>query len=103
MTKPLISVENLSVEYITDTSHVKAVSDVTFEIFHGEIFGLVGESGSGKSTVVQAMMRILPPPAYISGGKVFINNENIMEASKSDIIGFRWKKISIVMQSALMH
>ena len=101
MTKPLISVENLSVEYITDTSPVKAVRDVTFEIFHGEIFGLVGESGSGKSTVVQAMMRILPPPAYISGGKVFINNENIMEASKSDIIGFRWKKISIVMQSAL--
>ena len=101
MTKPLISVENLSVEYITDTSPVKAVRDVTFEIFHGEIFGLVGESGSGKSTVVQAMMRILPPPAYISGGKVFINNEDIMEASKSDIIGFRWKKISIVMQSAL--
>ena len=101
MTKPLISVENLSVEYITDTSPVKAVRDVTFEIFHGEIFGLVGESGSGKSTVVQAMMRILPPPAYISGGKVFINNENIMEASKSNIIGFRWKKISIVMQSAL--
>ena len=101
MTKPLISVENLSVEYITDTSPVKAVRDVTFEIFHGEIFGLVGEPGSGKSTVVQAMMRILPPPAYISGGKVFINNEDIMEASKSDIIGFRWKKISIVMQSAL--
>jgi len=101
MTKPLISVENLSVEYITDTSPIKAVRDVTFEIFHGEIFGLVGESGSGKSTVVQAMMRILPPPAYISGGKVFINNEDIMEASKSDIIGFRWEKISIVMQSAL--
>ena len=101
MNKPLISVENLSVEYITDTSPIKAVRDVTFEIFHREIFGLVGESGSGKSTVVQAMMRILPPPAYISGGKVFINNEDIMEASKSDIIGFRWKKISIVMQSAL--
>ena len=101
MNKPLISVKNLSVEYITDTAPIKAVRNISFEIFHGEIFGLVGESGSGKSTVVQAMMRILPPPAYISGGKVFINHEDIMEASKYDIVGFRWKKISIVMQSAL--
>jgi len=66
MNKPLISVKNLSVEYITDTAPIKAVRNISFEIFHGEIFGLVGESGSGKSTVVQAMMRILPPPAYIS-------------------------------------
>ena len=62
---------------------------------------LTGESGSGKSTVVQAMMRILPPPALISGGEVLINNENIMTALENDIINFRWKKISIVMQSAL--
>ena len=101
MIKPLISVKNLSVEYITDTSPLKAVDDVSFEIFPQEIFGLVGESGSGKSTVVQAMMRILPPPAFISNGNVVINNEDIITASKSDIIGFRWKKISIVMQSAL--
>jgi len=101
MSKPLISVKNLSVEYITDTVPIKAVRNVSFEILPGEIFGLVGESGSGKSTVVQAMMRILPPPAVISKGKVVINNENIMEASKADIIGFRWKQISIVMQSAL--
>ncbi len=101
MSKPLISVKNLSVDYITDTTPIKAVDDVSFEIFPGEIFGLVGESGSGKSTVVQAMMRILPPPAVISNGNVVINNEDIMTASESDIVGFRWKKISIVMQSAL--
>ncbi len=101
MNNPLISVKNLSVEYVTDTSSVQAVRDVSFEIRSGEIFGLVGESGSGKSTVVQAMMRILPPPALISEGKVVINNEDIMTASESDIINFRWKKISIVMQSAL--
>ena len=101
MNKPLISIKNLSVDYITDTAPIEAVRNVSFEIFHGEIFGLVGESGSGKSTVVQAMMRILAPPAVISEGKVFINNKNIMNSSKSDIIGLRWKQISIVMQSAL--
>ena len=101
MNNPLISVKDLSVEYITDLKSIQAVRNVSFEINKGEIFGLVGESGSGKSTIVQAMMRILPPPAVISKGKVVINNEDIMAASKSDIINFRWKKISIVMQSAL--
>ena len=101
MNNPIISVNNLSVEYVTGIKSVQAVHNVSFEINSGEIFGLVGESGSGKSTVVQAMMRILPPPALISKGNVFINNEDIMAASEANIINFRWKKISIVMQSAL--
>ena len=62
MNNSLISVKNLSVKYITDIKSIQAVRDVSFEINPGEIFGLVGESGSGKSTVVQAMMRIPPPP-----------------------------------------
>ena len=101
MNKPIISIKNLSVDYITDNNYVRAVRNVSFEVSSGEIFGLVGESGSGKSTVVQAMMRILPPPAVISGGEVFINGKNIITSSKNDILGSRWKEISIVMQSAL--
>mgnify|MGYP000452435106 FL=1 len=101
MNEPLISVKNLSVDYISESADINAVQNVSFDIYPGEVFGLVGESGSGKSTIVQAMMRILPPPALISGGKVLINNQDIMTALPSDIIGFRWKQISIVMQSAL--
>ena len=101
MSKPIISVQNLSVKYVTEQNHIKAVNNISFEINPGEIFGLVGESGSGKSTVVQAIMRILPPPALISDGKVIINNENIFSVSNSEILKYRWKKISIVMQSAL--
>lgn len=101
MNKPIISIKNLSVDYITDDNYARAVRNVSFEVSSGEIFGLVGESGSGKSTVVQAMMRILPPPAVISGGEVFINGKNIITSSKNDILGSRWKEISIVMQSAL--
>ena len=101
MNKPIISIKNLSVDYITDNNYARAVRNVSFEVSSGEIFGLVGESGSGKSTIVQAMMRILPPPAVISGGEVFINGKNIITSSKNDILGSRWKEISIVMQSAL--
>ena len=101
MNDPLISVKGLSVDYISEGADINAVQNVSFDIYPGEVFGLVGESGSGKSTVVQAMMRILPPPALINRGKVLINNQDIMAASPSDIIRFRWKQISIVMQSAL--
>ena len=66
------------------------------------IFGLVGESRKWQEYNSTTMMRILPPPALIREGKVIINNENILTAStESDIVDFRWKQISIVMQSAL--
>ena len=101
MNNYLLSIENLSVDYITNTEPVRAVNNISFGIHAGEIFGLVGESGSGKSTVVQAMMRILPPPGLISNGSVRINEEDILSASESNVKKFRWKQISIVMQSAL--
>ena len=69
MSDTVISVKNLSVNYITDTIPIRAVRDVSFEISSGEIFGLVGESGSGKSTIVQAMMRILPLLLSLVKGK----------------------------------
>ena len=87
MNKPVINVKNLNVDYITDKNPINAVRDVTFEIFPGEVFGIVGESGSGKSTVVQAMMRILPPPAIINKGEVIINDEDILASSSSDVVG----------------
>ena len=101
MNKQLLGVKNLSVDYVTERNRIRAVNNISFGIEHGEIFGLVGESGSGKSTVVQAMMRILPPPAVISSGSVTINGIDILACSKSKTKSFRWKQISIVMQSAL--
>jgi len=86
MNKPVISVKNLNVDYISSAVPVNAVRDVTFEVYSGEIFGLVGESGSGKSTVVQAMMRILPPPALIKSGIVSINDKDILEFKVANVL-----------------
>ena len=101
MNKSLLSVENICVNYITSDRPINAVNNVSFEIQEGEIFGLVGESGSGKSTVIQAILRTLPPPAVITDGKVIINDKDILSISNTEVLKYRWKEISIVMQSAL--
>jgi len=101
MNKSLLSVESLCVNYITSDRPINAVNNVSFEIQEGEIFGLVGESGSGKSTVIQAILRTLPPPAVITDGKVIINDKDILSISNTEVLKYRWKEISMVMQSAL--
>ena len=73
MTEPLLHVEHLSKEFPVDSSvfskekkSVKAVDDISFDIFPGETFGLVGESGCGKSTTGRCIMRLTHP----TSGKV---------------------------------
>ncbi|MDP7621552.1 MAG: ABC transporter ATP-binding protein [SAR324 cluster bacterium] len=96
-----LSIQNLNVNYITSGTPVHAVKDVSFDIQKGEIFGLVGESGSGKSTVAQAILRTLAPPAIITGGEILLNGRDILSMSHKEVLQFRWQEISIVMQSAL--
>ena len=70
MTEPVLSIRDFCVDYITDRGPVRALDSLTLDVMPGEILGVAGESGSGKSTMAQALMRILPPPAVISGGSV---------------------------------
>lgn len=55
-----ISVENLNVWFTSGRDHVDAVKDVSFSVPAGESFGLVGESGSGKSTILRALVGLVP-------------------------------------------
>ncbi|CAN5346707.1 ATP-binding cassette domain-containing protein [soil metagenome] len=66
MTKPLLSVENLTVEYPVGGRSLFAVSDVSLSVARGETLGLVGESGCGKSTLGRAVLQLRRP----TGGKV---------------------------------
>lgn len=59
-------------------NHVKAVDDVSFEIFEGETLSIVGESGCGKSTTGRAILRLDEPTA----GEVEFDNTNILELNK---------------------
>ena len=87
--------------YLTTRGPVKAVDGVSIAIQPGEVVGLAGESGSGKSTIAHAILRILHPPALITGGQVIFDSRNILEMDDAELGQFRWSKISIVFQSAM--
>ncbi len=69
----LLSVRDLSVTFGKRSHAVKAVRNVSFDIYPGETFGLVGESGSGKTTIGRAIMRLNPA----SGGEILFRGERI--------------------------
>ena len=98
---PLLDVKDLQVEYLTAHGPVKAVDGVSFKIFPGEVVGLAGESGSGKSTIAHAILKILRPPALITGGEVLFSGRDTLKMDDAELEKFRWSNISIVFQSAM--
>jgi peptide/nickel transport system ATP-binding protein len=96
-TKTLLEVRGLQVEY----GHVRAVDGVNLEIVEGETLGLAGESGCGKSTVANAIMQILRPPAHIVGGSISFQGEDLTGKSDEELRRFRWRNVSMVFQSAM--
>jgi len=93
----LIDVRDLAVNY----GAVRAVDGIDLTIAAGEILGLAGESGCGKSTVANALMQILRPPAQITGGSISFRGEELTGLSKERLRKFRWRNVSMVFQSAM--
>jgi peptide/nickel transport system ATP-binding protein len=96
-TKTLLEVSGLQVEYGT----LRAVDGIDLTIETGEILGLAGESGSGKSTVANAIMQILRPPARIVGGTIRFQGEDLTGKSTEELRRFRWRNVAMVFQSAM--
>ncbi|HEX5246286.1 MAG TPA: ABC transporter ATP-binding protein [Gaiellaceae bacterium] len=96
-TKTLLEVRGLEVEY----GRVRAVDGIDLSIDTGEILGLAGESGCGKSTVANAIMQILRPPARIAGGNIVFQGEDLVGKSTEELRRFRWRNVSMVFQSAM--
>ena len=69
MVEPLLSVEHLCQNF----GKHKAVEDVSFQLFPGEVFGLVGESGSGKTTTGRSIIGLYD----ISGGEIYFRGEKL--------------------------
>jgi peptide/nickel transport system ATP-binding protein len=95
--KALLELRQLAVEY----GRVRAVDGVDLTIDEGEVVGLAGESGCGKTTVANAVLQILRPPARIVGGSVLYQGENLVGKKAGELRRFRWRNVSMVFQSAM--
>ncbi|WP_324760703.1 ABC transporter ATP-binding protein [Haloarcula montana] len=73
--------------------YVKAVDDISFDIYPGETVGLVGESGCGKSTVARTVLRLLEPTA----GEVYFEGQPVHELGSSEIRSLR-REMQIIFQ-----
>src|SRR5438105_14349669 len=96
----VLSVRNLAVEFPTDDGLLKAVDDVSFDVFENEVLGIVGESGSGKSVTSMAIMGLLPKRSKISG-EVFYRGRSIRGLPENEVRRLRGSKIAMVFQDAL--
>ena len=95
-----LKVNGLSIGYSTLRGRFHAVEDVSFEVRAGTNLGLVGESGCGKSTVVKALMGLLPEFTGISG-EALLDGQNILGLSDAQLEPIRWNRISLITQSAM--
>ena len=73
--------------------YVKAVDNVSFQVYEGEIFGIVGESGCGKSTLGRTMIKLLEP----TGGDIYYKEENITHYTEKQMRPWR-RNIQIMFQ-----
>jgi oligopeptide/dipeptide ABC transporter ATP-binding protein len=95
---PILRVRNLRTQFSTQDGLVKAVDDVSFELYPGETLGIVGESGSGKSVTALSILRLVPEPGRIVGGEILFRNDNLMNMSDEDVREIRGRDIAMIFQ-----
>ena len=98
----LLEIEDLSVEYRTEDSVVKAVNDVTLRLNKKETLGLVGETGAGKTTLALSILRLLPKQVgQMTGGKVLFEGRDLTELTDAEMRTYRGKTISMIFQDPM--
>ena len=98
----LFEINNLKTYFYTEAGTVKAVNDISFDIYNGEVLGIVGESGSGKSVTSLSINRLIPdPPGKIISGEVLYNGKNLLELSYEEMSEYRGKHISMIFQEPM--
>ena len=98
----LFEIKNLKTFFHTEAGTVKAVNDVSFDIYKNEVLGIVGESGSGKSVTSLSINRLIPnPPGEIVDGEILFNGINLLDISYEEMREYRGKQIAMIFQEPM--
>lgn len=94
----LLEVEKLSVHIPSPRGLVEAVDEVSFALGRGEVIGIVGESGCGKSMLALAILRLVPEPGRIVGGRVMLTGRDLLGLTEREMRRVRGNDIGIIFQ-----
>ena len=98
----LIEIKNLKTFFYTEAGVAKAVNNISFDIYKGEVLGIVGESGSGKSVTSLSINRLIPnPPGKIESGEILYNGTNLLDLSYDEMSKYRGNHISMIFQEPM--
>ena len=98
----LLSVDNLSVSFVTRNGTNKAVDNVSFTVEERQITAIIGESGSGKSVSCYAMLGLVPsPPGRIDGGTALFQGQDLLALSEAELRAIRGRDIAMIFQDPM--
>ncbi len=98
----LLSINNLTTQYITDNNIIHAVNGISLELSRGGSIGLVGESGAGKTTTAYSIMGLLPKlTGKIIKGSILFEGKDLTRLSEEEMRDIRGSKISMIFQDPM--
>jgi peptide/nickel transport system ATP-binding protein/oligopeptide transport system ATP-binding protein len=101
LTGALLSIEGLRTVFRTDNGDVRAVDGVDLSVARGETLGIVGESGCGKSVLSLSIMRLVPPPGRIAGGRIMFDGRDLAGLSLPEMRAIRGNRIGMIFQEPM--
>lgn len=103
--KKILQISNLKTYFFTADEVtnkeiiLKAVDDVSLDVYEDEILGIVGESGSGKTVTAQSIMQLIPEPSgKIVSGEILYNGKDVLKMHGEDLRRIRGKEIAYIFQ-----
>ena len=96
-----LEVKNLQISFRTQGGIVKAVRNISFDLYKGETLAIVGESGSGKSVTSKAIMGILAGNSIVEGGEILYDGQDLLKISEEDFHKLRGDKVAMIFQDPM--
>ncbi len=101
--RPLLTVDNLAIEFDTAHGMVSALKGVSFSLSQGEVLGIVGESGSGKTVACRSLMRLLASNARIVSGRIEFEGRDMLALNERELGRVRGERIAMIFQNPSTH
>lgn len=106
MPQPLLTIKQLSIDFLTDGIRTKALKNINISVSRGELLAIVGESGSGKSVTSLSVLQLLPaPPAIYTSGEILLTNGDstldMLQVPREQLQSIRGNRVAMIFQEPM--